>query len=45
MREKERNEWGGQTFRLLNPTMFGLVELETLESLRLTASEDLDTNS
>jgi hypothetical protein len=36
---------GGQTFRLLNPEMFGLARLETLESLRLTASEDLDSNS
>ena len=25
--------------------MFGLAELETLESLRLTAAEDLDTNA
>jgi hypothetical protein len=25
--------------------MFGLAELETLESLRLMALEDLDTNS
>jgi hypothetical protein len=43
---RERNEWGGQTFRLLNPEMFGLARLETLESLRLTASEleDLDSN-
>jgi hypothetical protein len=33
-------------FRLLNPEMFGLARLETLESLRLTASEleDLDSN-
>jgi hypothetical protein len=35
---------GGQTFRLLNPKMFGLAGLE-LESLRLTATEDLDSNS
>jgi hypothetical protein len=29
--------------RLLNAEMFGLAELETLESLRLTASDDLDS--
>lgn len=39
------NERGrGQTVRLLNAWMFGLVALETLESLRLTASEGFDTN-
>jgi len=33
-------------FRLLNPEMFGLAELETLESLRLAVSklEGLDSN-
>lgn len=46
LREREKtNEWGGQTLRLLNPEMFGFAELETLESLRLTALEDLDANS
>ncbi len=45
MSERETNERGEQTVRLLNPGKFGLVGLETLESLRLTASEGLDTNS
>jgi hypothetical protein len=35
----------GQTVRLLNAVMFGLVGLEILESLRLTASDVLDTKS
>jgi hypothetical protein len=41
---KKRSEYkSGQTFRLLNAGTFGLA-LETLDNLRLAASEDLDSN-